>query len=154
MIALDFNSHLSKLQVEDEDGKLYVHCLIRNKRLVLQPEEVVRQLMLHVMIEDLGYPASMIQVEKMLKINNLRKRYDIIVYRKDLTPYLLVECKNMEVKLTQDTYDQVSTYNIKAKSKYVCITNGIETRLCEINQLSSSYKELKEFPPYPKSESH
>lgn len=147
MIKVDYHKYLNELIITESD-RTYIHCLIRNKKMVLQPEEVVRQLVLKVLINDLAYPKSMIQVEKMIVVNNLRKRFDIIIYNKDLTPFMLIECKNMKVALTQETYDQVATYNIATKTEYLCITNGKETRLCSIDFRNKSYQELDSFPSY------
>ena len=71
----------------------YILCAIRKKWLVLTPEEKVRQFILHRLINEQGYPQKYISVEKTLKVNELSKRYDIVVFNRALEPKILIECK-------------------------------------------------------------
>ena len=57
----------------------------------------------------------------------MTRRFDILVYDKALKPFLLVECKRKEVKLTQQTVDQVVSYNFAIQAPYILITNSLTT---------------------------
>jgi len=46
-----------------KDSKPYVFCLIRNKEILLKPEETVRQLYIVTLMEDFKYPKSRIKLE-------------------------------------------------------------------------------------------
>lgn len=48
-----------------------------------------------------NYPQSLLNVEKVLQVNGLRKRYDIVVYNSDGTIHILIECKAPEVTISQ-----------------------------------------------------
>ena len=90
--------------IKEEGGKEFIFCIIRKKWMMLTPEEWVRQNTLLYFTESLSYPASLIAVEKKLELGDVQKRFDIVVY-KDEKPFLLVECKEMNVPITQKTLD-------------------------------------------------
>ena len=91
----------------------------RKKYVVLTPEEWVRQNILQFLIRERNFPSSLIAVEIGLKYNQMQKRADILAYDKQGQPYLLVECKAPEVKITQETFHQIARYNMTFKVKYL-----------------------------------
>lgn len=109
--------------VKIEEGRELIFCLIRKKWLLITPEEWVRQNFLLYLVEVLNYPASLIAVEKKMQIAELQKRFDIVVYKNSL-PFLLVECKEMNVPVTQNTLEQAIRYNAKLQAGYFVLTNG------------------------------
>jgi hypothetical protein len=54
----------------------------------------------------------------------LKKRFDILVYDNQHQPWLMVECKGMDVQLNQGVLQQVLRYNIAVPVPYLVITNG------------------------------
>jgi predicted type IV restriction endonuclease len=72
------------------------------------------------------YPSSLIAIEKEIKVGELRKRFDILVY-KDAKPWLIVECKEMNTPINEKVVQQIITYNISLQVPYLIITNGKET---------------------------
>ena len=78
------------LLVKSKENKSFIFDSIRKKWLILSPEEWVRQHCIHYLIDYKRYPLGLIQVEKKLKVNNLERRYDIIVFNSDGTINLLV----------------------------------------------------------------
>ncbi len=112
-----------KPAVRVEGGKEYIFCVIRKRWMTITPEEWVRQNFLLYLIEVLHYPASLIAVEKQVQLGELQKRFDIVVYRNDV-PFMLIECKEMNVPINQKTLDQVMRYNINLRAAYFIITNG------------------------------
>lgn len=97
--------------------------IIRKQYVALTPEEWVRQHCLHLLANT--YPKELIAVEGSLKVNRMNKRFDILVYDKELKPFLLVECKRTEVEITQKTIDQVLAYNHTLNAPNVFLTNGL-----------------------------
>ena len=75
-----------------KNGKQEIYDGIRKKFVRLTPEEWVRQHFLHFMILQLGFPATLIVVEGAMKYNNMAKRFDILAYRTDGKPCMVVEC--------------------------------------------------------------
>jgi predicted type IV restriction endonuclease len=98
---------------------------VRRKWLVCTPEEWVRQHLVMYLISN-GYPSGLIGIEQHLKVNDMRRRADIVVYSKDQKPFLLVECKAPEIKLGQKTLNQAVAYNSTLNVPNVMISNGIQ----------------------------
>ncbi|MEM9261897.1 MAG: type I restriction enzyme HsdR N-terminal domain-containing protein, partial [Bacteroidota bacterium] len=82
-----------QLNVKPEGNKKLVFGTIRKKWLVLQPEEFVRQLLLHFLIGDMRYNRNRITVERGVTVNSESRRTDILVFDVDMRPFLLIECK-------------------------------------------------------------
>jgi hypothetical protein len=127
-------------RIDDTDK---VFCLIRKKWFVLTPEEWVRQNFLLYLTEVLKYPPKLISVEKEIKLSELKKRFDIVVYDQNAQPEIIIECKEMNENLSEEVLNQVLRYNIKIRAKRVVITNGsntiafenIDGRIVELNSL-------------------
>lgn len=110
---------------EGKDNKLFVFDTIRKKWLLLTPEEWVRQHVVNYLIEEKKYPLSLISLEKEIDLNGTKKRYDIVVYSKQLTPEIIIECKAPEIKLSESVLEQALRYNLILHVNYVFITNGL-----------------------------
>lgn len=113
--------------VKLEDGAECIRCMIRKKWIRLTPEEWVRQNFLLFLTQTLHFPASLIAVEKQLVIADVKRRFDIVVYDRKGLPYLLVECKEMEVTLEADTLMQALHYYAALQTRYLVMTNGNTT---------------------------
>jgi hypothetical protein len=113
-------------RMKEEGGKELIFDDIRKLWVRLTPEEWVRQNFLQYLMQVKKYPASLIAVETEIKLNDLRKRCDIIVY-KDEKPWMIVECKEMNETLGEDVLMQILRYNISIPSVYLVITNGNST---------------------------
>jgi len=146
IINLDLLSFQSFLKIKKEKEKQFLFCPIRKKNLVLQPEELVRQLLIIYLIEKKGYSKSRIAVEKSLTINELYRRFDVLIYDKNTTPFLLVECKAPEVKITQSTFEQIAQYNLSLHVPYLLVTNGITTYCCKMDYNSESFEFIDKIP--------
>lgn len=138
------------MQIVEKNGKQYIKCLIRDRLMVCTPEEIVRQQVLHYMIEGLRYPKSMISVEKTISVNDQARRYDIVVYA-DSQPWLITECKAERVPISQDVFDQAGSYNLALKVPYLYVTNGKTHFVARIDQKKDDYEFLHEMPVYPRS---
>ena len=79
------------------------------------------------MVEQLGYPASLIAVEQAITVGEVQKRCDAVVYDRSMQPFMLIECKAETVPLTQKTLDQAITYNRKLNVPYLLLYNGVQT---------------------------
>ncbi|HWI89899.1 MAG TPA: type I restriction enzyme HsdR N-terminal domain-containing protein [Flavisolibacter sp.] len=113
--------------MKNENGKRYIFDAIRKVWLLLTEEEWVRQNFVNYLISELKYPSSIIAIEKEISLNNLKKRFDILVYDKQHKPWMLVECKEPKVSLSEDVLQQVLRYNISVPVEYIVITNGNTT---------------------------
>ena len=145
MIDINLHKYKDQLKIKKEGKTVLIFDLIRKKYLVLQPEELVRQLLVLHLIE-IGYPIEKIQVEKGLNINGLRRRFDIVVYDKNFLPYLLIECKSHTVPISQDTFDQIANYNIELRAPYLLVSNGVQTFCCGLDFESKKITHLQTVP--------
>jgi hypothetical protein len=125
MIAVQYPE--PQFRMKNENGKQYIFDSIRKVWLVLTEEEWVRQNFVNYLITQLHYPSSMIALEKEISLNELKKRFDILVYDKEHKPWMLIECKEPKVSLSEDALQQVLRYNISVPVEYIVITNGNAT---------------------------
>nr|WP_262899743.1 type I restriction enzyme HsdR N-terminal domain-containing protein [Winogradskyella alexanderae] len=137
-----------KYRLKSKENKVSIFDVIRKKFVILQPEEWVRQHCVHYLINVKKFPKSLINVEKELVINDLKKRYDIVVFNSDGSIYLIVECKAPNIAINQTTFDQIARYNMKLNATYLMVTNGFNHYYCLINYKANRYAFLKDIPNY------
>lgn len=125
-----------------------VFGMIRKKWFVLQPEEFVRQLLLHFLISDMRYNRNRITVERGVTINSEGKRTDILVFDQDMRPFLLIECKAPKVPLKTGVFRQAANYNGAIKVPYLMISNGLESYVAEIDYQAEQYRFLDAVPEW------
>jgi hypothetical protein len=125
MIAVHYSE--PKFKMKNENGRKYIFDSIRKVWLLLTEEEWVRQNFVNYLITQLNYPSTVIAIEKEISLNDLKKRFDILVYDKKHKPWMLVECKEPKVNLSEDVLQQALRYNISVPVEYIVITNGNTT---------------------------
>lgn len=146
MQELNFPAYQCK--IKNNENKQFIFGLIRKKYILNTPEEWVRQHTLNYLMTIKKYPASLIAVEKQFKVNNLKKRSDILVFNTKGLPEIVVECKSPKVKITQDTFDQIARYNSQLQANYLLVTNGLEHFTCTMDHENGLYNFLPEIPNY------
>lgn len=137
-----------QFRFQNKDGNVEIFDVVRKKFIVLTPEEWVRQHFIHYLINQKGFPPSLIQLEKSLNYNQLEKRSDIVIYDKAANPIVLVECKSPQISIIQDTFDQIARYNFSLKVKYLIVTNGINHFCCKMDYETISYSFIPQIPLY------
>ena len=135
-------------KIKQENNKAYIFDFIRKKYLVLTPEEWVRQHFVHYLITLKKFPSSLIVIEKGLKLNEMQKRADVLVYNKNGNPLVLVECKAATVKITQETFNQIARYNMVFHVPYLIVTNGLQHYCCKIDFSNQSFAFLDDIPMF------
>lgn len=143
MIPVQFPNHA--FNIKHSDNSDFIFDLIRKQWLLLTPEEWVRQNFIQYLLQCLHYPQSLIAVEKEIVTGELRKRFDIVVYDQLTQPWMLIECKAMNIALHNNIIDQALRYNQKLKAVYLVITNGTFTRCF---QLQPQVQELTTMPAW------
>jgi hypothetical protein len=113
-----------RFRIKKADGTAVIFCEIRRRWVKLSPEEWVRQNTYQWLVTVVGYPKAMISIEKGIRVVDMSKRYDLLVYNHDFKPWMLIECKAQDVQLSEDTLMQVLRYNIALPVPYLFITNG------------------------------
>ena len=143
MIKIEFPKH--QVTLRQRTGVNEIFDVIRKKWLQLSPEEWVRQNMIHYLLLK-KYPATLIAVEKEIKLGELSKRCDIVVYARHTKPFMIIECKEMNVPLSKKTLDQVLRYHITLPAAYLIITNG--SYCFGFQKKEEQFFEIDEFPEY------
>ena len=130
------------------EGITQVFDVVRKKYFKLTPEEWVRQNFIHYLNIEKNYPMGLMGVEKMIKYNNLQTRADIILYNKEGNPTMIIECKAPNIKITQDSFNQIAKYNFKLKVKFLVVTNGMQHFCCKMDYEKNINCFLEEVPAF------
>lgn len=148
LIPINFTDFQKHLQLRRKGQQTEIYDPARRKFVILQPEELVRQLTLHYLTQEKQYPLSRIRVEMGLTINGLSKRCDILIFDKNGLPFFLVECKSIHVPIDQKVFDQIARYNLKFKVPFLMVTNGLSTFCCKIDYNTEGYDFLEDVPAF------
>lgn len=100
---------------------------LRRKEVGLTPEERVRQWFITVLRDELGVPPYEMMSEATLSYGGKAWRADIVVYRRNMSPAMVVECKRPDVELTREVLEQALRYNLVLDVNWIVITNGKKT---------------------------
>ena len=146
MQQLNFPNY--NFRFKNNENKVSIFDEIRKKFIILTPEEWVRQHVVQFLMVEKKYPKSLINVEKVLKVNDLRKRYDVVVFNPNGSIHILVECKAPEVKIDQTTFDQIARYNLTLKATYLMVSNGLKHYFCQMDFENEKYHFLQDIPVY------
>ncbi len=121
---------------------------VRKKFVALTPEELVRQQLIHFLIHSKNFPATLLQIETAINYNNKSYRTDIVAYDRHAQPLLIAECKAADVKITQDTFEQIARYNLVLKVPYLLVSNGQEHFFCRFDAMQNNYRFEPVLPNY------
>ncbi|WP_443938342.1 type I restriction enzyme HsdR N-terminal domain-containing protein [Pedobacter sp. MW01-1-1] len=121
---------------------------IRKKHLVLTPEEWVRQHFIQYLVTEKKFPKTLIQLEGGLKLNELQKRSDILVYNTAAEKLVLIECKAPKVKINQTVFDQALRYNSIHQAPWIVLTNGVQHVYAKIDCNNGRFQFVEELPEY------
>ena len=130
------------------EGTTQVFDTVRKKYFKLTPEEWVRQNFIHYLNIEKNYPMGLMGVEKMVKYNALKTRADIVLYTTEGKAKMIVGCKAPNVKITQDTFNQIAKYNFKLKVPFLVVTNGMQHFCCKMDYEKNTNCFLEEIPEY------
>jgi len=137
-----------EFRYKDEGDDRYVMDVFRKRFVMFTPEEEVRQRFAWYLVEEKGFPQSLILTEYALKLNMMTRRCDILVHKPAGYPAVLVECKSPEVNINQVVFDQVARYNLVFKVRYLMVTNGMKHYCCYVDFNSQSVKFMNSIPEY------
>jgi hypothetical protein len=144
MIKIEFPKQQVKIRQQVAVNEVF--DIIRKKWLRLSPEEWVRQNMIHYLLLK-EYPLSLIAVEKEIRLGELTKRCDLVIYTRNALPFMIIECKEMNAQLYEKTLEQILRYHITLAADYLIITNG--SYCFGFKKTGGQFFEINEFPDYP-----
>ena len=146
------------MELQIKNNKIFAP--LKNKELVLTPEERVRQEYICRLVNHYGYDLS--QMEQELQVNNSHRgqgkaRADIVVWKSassksnDDAATIVVECKAEHITIREEDYFQGYNYAAWAGADFFVTTNLKETRVFKVNK-GKLPKRLEEIVDIPKAE--
>lgn len=121
---------------------------LRRKYVALTPEEQVRQQFTAWLITTRHYPAALMANEVTVDVGGHRRRCDTLIYDRSGAPWMIVEYKEPEVRLTQAVFDQIARYNMALHAPYLTVSNGHSHYCLRVDFDQKSYTFLSEIPDY------
>ena len=149
---MDLNLPLFSFRIREQNGKKLIFDSFRRRWVKLNPEEWVRQNFARYLTEFKHFPASLVAVERSLRLNRHDFRTDIVLFSKSGLPLVVVECKGPEVKISQQVFDQIARYNLELRVSHLIVTNGLTHYCCRFDQTALTYTFLPEIPDYKELE--
>ncbi|MFT4062760.1 MAG: type I restriction enzyme HsdR N-terminal domain-containing protein [Edaphocola sp.] len=144
MFSLEFEAY--PFRFSEQNGRRYIFDVARNKYVTLTPEEWVRQHLLYYFRQSMNYPKGLTAVERHVKVNGLNLRYDIVVYDSRQNPWMLVECKEPDVPITEKTMHQLLRYYRVLQCPYWLLSNGATNYCAAVKDGNISW--LHKLPAY------
>jgi hypothetical protein len=138
----------ANLKLTRKKNDIFVWCIVRKKKLLVTPEEWVRQHIIHYLIHFLKIPEGVIASEYGIKVNNQTRRCDVLVFDLNKNPIILIECKAPQIVLNENVVDQIVQYDSILSVEYLWISNGIQHYLFQKNKESNSYSQIKDLPAW------
>lgn len=146
------------MEIKIESNLIY--SPIRDKWLVLKPEEEVRQRYVCRLVDSYGYDIK--QMGEEVKVTNSQRgqgaaRADIVIWRneedkrKGKNALIVVECKAENVTIRQADYFQGYNYAAWAGAKFFVTTNLKETRIFKVVE-GAMPKKLEEIADIPSAD--
>ena len=135
-------------KIIEQNGQLTLFDEIRKKHIILTPEEWVRQHFVQYLINQKGYPKTLIRLEGGLKLHGMARRTDIVVFNPLGERILLIECKAPSINIDQKVFDQVARYNMVHKVSLLAVSNGLNHYYCHIDLEKKEYRFIEELPAY------
>ncbi|NQW29720.1 MAG: type I restriction enzyme HsdR N-terminal domain-containing protein [Ignavibacteria bacterium] len=141
--SLIFPTYQTRISNDDMGTRIYDE--VRKKLVALTPEEWVRQHCIHWFVSQ-GYPLSRCSVER--TISKTGMRFDVLWLDANLHPFMLIECKAPNVKVSDHTLRQSGWYNLTLRAPYMFLTNGREAHCAKITR--DGYVDIiPDIPKYP-----
>lgn len=137
--------HFRTLQ---KQNMVHIFDEFRHRWVVLTPEEWVRQNFLKYLQYVKGFPKTLMSIEKVVKINGLQQRFDLLVYDRKGKPLLVAEFKAPDVSINQAVFDQAIRYNNSLMAPYILVSNGMVHFVCQIDYKGGKAEYLKEIPEF------
>ena len=143
------------MEVQIKDNKIYAP--LKDKWLVVKPEEEVRQRYICRLVDSYGYNPK--QMDQELKVTNSHRgqgsaRADIVIWKSaqekndNKSAFIIVECKAESVTIRKEDYYQGYNYAAWAGADFFVTTNLKETRIFKVvkGELPKKLEEIVDIP--------
>lgn len=118
--------HFPRIIIENNEKWLFNPIL--KKRFKNRPEERVRLQWVEYLMRETRVKPSRIGFETPVELRQATNalRADLLIYDKNLSADVLIECKSDRVSINESVARQAARYNSKLKASKVVLTNGVE----------------------------
>ena len=135
--------------IKKQNGMVKILDILRQKFVVLTPEEWVRQHFVHFLIEQKGYSKTLMANEVAVTLNGMSRRCDTVVYRQEgMKPLIIVEYKRPDEEITQRVFEQICRYNMVLEVEWLVVSNGLKHYCCQVDIKNGGYAFMKDIPSY------
>ena len=148
---------LKEIEVQYKDNKIYAP--LKDKWLVLKPEEEVRQKYICRLVNSYGYDLKLMTQE--LQVSNSsrgqgRAMADIVIWKSEKdkleenSPIIVIECKAEYLTIREEDYFQGSNYASWAGADFFVTTNLKETKIFQVvkGKIPKRLKEIIDIPNF------
>lgn len=147
MQSLNLPPYNTKILTEGEQTKIF--DFLRHRYVRLTPEEWVRQHFCHFLVEQKGFPAALLANEVTIHVGGVARRCDSVLYHLiGGHPRLIIEYKSPSISISQNTFQQIYSYNSVLHADYLIVSNGLVHYCCFIDYTNHSVQFLKDIPNY------
>lgn len=136
------------VKIKQEGQRTMILDILRRKYVALTPEEWVRQHFIHFLMNEKGYPSTLLQNEIELRCGDKKMRCDSVLFKNDGTARMIMEYKAPTINITQEVFNQIASYNVLLRVEYLIVSNGINHYCCKMDYENNSYRFLEEIPGY------
>lgn len=137
-----------QLKIDRRNDVFKVFDILRKDYFVLTEEEFIRQIFVNWLLNELGYPPSIMANEIGIKLNETYKRCDTVVFNPTGAPMMIIEYKSPKVKLNQNVFNQIVRYNMALKANYLVVSNGYCNYCCKVDYNNNRIIFLEKIPHY------
>lgn len=136
------------LKLSKKGEEVYVWDIFRKKKLLLTPEEWVRQHVLHFLVQHKAVPEPLIAAEYAIEVNKMTRRCDGVVFNREGKAAAIIECKAPGIKLTESVLHQIAQYNFKLRVNWLILSNGLQTIVAFVDQTTGAIQYFEGIPSY------
>lgn len=148
MEALNLPHYDARIRQNPNSGQQEIWDTQRRRWVRLTPEEWVRQHFVHYLTDSLQYPTGRVGNEISIRVGKTERRCDSVIFGDEGQPLAIVEYKATTVQLSQQTFDQISRYNIALQVDWLMVSNGLQHFCCHLDRVSGRWTFLRGLPAY------
>lgn len=148
MESLNLPSYPARTRQNPKTGVGEIFDTQRRRWVRLTPEEWVRQHFVHYLIDVLHYPAGRVGNEIAISVGQTSKRCDSVVFGNEGEPLMILEFKATSVQLSQETFNQISRYNMALQVQWLVVSNGRQHFCCHLDAVNGQWEFLRGLPAY------
>jgi len=108
---------------------------------------MVRQQLMRHLHHHCGIPFSLMACEKGVKMGDRLRRFDLAVWSRSGSIWMIVECKAPQVTLNEAVLSQVLSYVSKHSTQYLLLSNGHENLMWNFAMPTAPLQEA--WPVFP-----